>query len=748
MTVDALIEEIKGDPLLKEIVWHERMRPLEASFAMPGEPLHSGCSEALAAGGITELYSHQARSLELLRKGKNLVVMTPTASGKSLIYNLAVLEEILKDRSSTALYVFPLKGLIHDQFKALSALNETLGIENLSAVYDGDTTAYRRKKIRDNPPSIIFTNPDMLHLAINPHHEGWAAFLKNLKFVVIDEIHSYRGVFGSHVAHVFRRLRRIAGAHGARPAFIASSATIANPREISQMLTGVDFECVDYSGAPSGKKNFLFLNPEKNPHSAATRLFIKSLRAGLKTIAFTRARKVTELMDRWVKEQAPELGDTVSSYRAGFLPEERRDIEARLSSGELSGVISTSALELGIDIGGLDACILVGYPGTISSTWQRAGRAGRGRSDSLITLVAMPDALDQYFMRDPEDFFSRRSEAAVLDTTNPFIQKSHLLCAASEVRLKRDDPVYSVTECLPQLLALEKDRLLRYWRGGETWYARKRNPQRGVSIRASGLTFKIVDEEGSPIGTCGSARVLKELHPGAIYLHMGSRYVVVGLHMGKREAICRTMAAGYYTVAETNEETEILASVEERPLGETTLHRGNLRVTEEVTGYWKKDLYTREILRSHTLELPSQVFTTTGIWMTVDEGITEGIGTLGYDVPGGLHALEHALIATLPLYAICDRMDLGGVSYVYNPELQSAAIFIYDGHDGGVGLAGRGFLTAPEWFRTTMTLLEECPCELSCPSCTQDQNCGNGNDPLDKRAALYILKTWLSSGLE
>ena len=740
--IHEFIDAIVGDEELREVVWHERVRACEGSFKAPDNALNELLIRALKDTGIERLYSHQASALDSVKMGENVVVMTPTASGKSLIYNLAVLEEIFKNSESTALYIFPLKGLIQDQIRALNSLNKSLGFENLSAIYDGDTTQYKRRKIREDNPNIIFTNPDMIHLALNPFHDKWAGFFKNLKFIVIDEIHTYRGVFGSHVAHVIRRLRRIASHYGSDPLFIASSATISNPEELASSVTGVGFTLVDEASAPAGKKNFIFLNPVKNPHTVATKLFIKSLEMGFRTIAFTRSRKVTELMHRRVTDLAPDLSNLISSYRAGFLPEERRAIEKKLFSGELMGVISTSALELGVDIGGLDVCILVGYPGTVSSTWQRAGRAGRSERESLTILVALNDALDQYFMRDPENFFARNFEAAVLDTANLPIRKAHLLCAATELQLSAADTVYNIRDD-EAIKKLSEEGSLRFWKKEDIWYSRLKNPHKTVNIRETGTTYRILDEDGKLIGSSGSRKVFHELHPGALYLHMGRQYIILGLHTGKREVTCREAHLGYYTVPETTEDTEILREDESKEINGLLLKRGLVRVTEEVTGYWRKDLYTREIIKSFHMELPTQVFPTAAVWMKVSEELTEEISDMGFSVPGSLHALEHAQIATLPLFAICDRMDLGGVSYDFNPEIESAAIFIYDGHEGGIGLTHRGFNNAREWFTATLRLMEDCPCEISCPSCTQDPHCGNANEPLDKRGAIHILKRWL-----
>lgn len=759
MDINGLIDEFKRRKDLREIVHHEVILPHPASYGRTERAINPVVTASLAANGITRLFSHQAQGIDLIRAGCNTVVMTPAASGKSLIYNIPVVESILDDPRSRAIYLFPLKGLEQDQLKALRNLTDSITFPHeeakarkrgyspgLCEIYDGDTTDYKRARIRSAPPAVLLTNPDMLHLAILPFHQKWEGFFKNLKYVVIDEVHTYRGVFGSHVAQVLRRLRRIAALYGSSPQFIASSATIANPVELSGMLTGVEFELVARSGAPTGRRNFIFINPalSAGPYAVATKLFVEAVKNGFKTIAFTKARKVTELIHAWVRQAAPELTPVISSYRAGFLPSERRAIEARLFSGELSGVISTSALELGVDIGGLDVCILVGYPGTVASTWQRAGRAGRSGADSLIIMAAQADALDQYFMRNPADFFKRRSEAAVLDPENPVILKPHLLCAAAEAVIKPGDPVYDPVSRAPLLRELEAEEKVRYWAKGGVWYPRKKYPHREVSIREAGHAYMIVQEGGGLLGESSSSRVLHELHPGAVYLHKGVQYRVVTLDMDNRRVVCRPAAdLDYYTRPMTEETSEIISVAASKQLSGALVNLGTVRITERVTGFRRRHIHTNENRGEYELNLPEQVFTTIGIWTKVEEDALVKVKENGWSVAGSLHALEHAAIAALPLFALCDRMDLGGVSYVFNPELEAPAIFIYDGHEGGVGLAKRGFECIEEWLAATSALMEDCPCEVSCPSCTQDPKCGNNNEPLDKRGAIEIIKRWL-----
>ena len=750
MNIKDFINFVEGRRDFGEICWNQRIRAHNAKYSKLKPPLPIVLSALLKKEySIAELYSHQKRAIEVIRDGKNVVVMTPTSSGKSLIYNLPLLETILKEPKNSskthALYIFPLKGLTQNQFKTLKCLAKDLEIENLAAIYDGDTTGYKRRKIRENPPNIILTNPDMLHMGILAHHENWESFFKGLKYIVLDELHTYRGVFGSHVANVLRRLRRIARHYGADPLFISCSATIANPIEIAQMLTGLDFTLVQKSGAPIGKKNFLFLEPADSPYTSALKLFVEAINNDFKCITFTKARKITELIYRWAINQNPEISKKISSYRAEFLPEERRAIEDRLFNGSLAGVISTSALELGVDIGGLDICILIGYPGTISSTWQRAGRVGRTGKDSLVIMIAIEDALDKYFLRNPEAFFSGNAEAAVIDIDNLPIKKAHLLCAAHELQIKGDETVFNMKSSTAALKELEEEGKLRHWERGNIWYPRgkTRAPHRTVNLRSSGHTYKILLEDGTLLGFSGSGKVFNELHPGALYLHMGKQYRILSLHTLKLEATCKEVNTGYFTVARSDEETDIIETFSTKRMNGMTVSRGMIKVREKVTGYWIKDIYTREVIKEFDLDLPEEVFITAAVWMEITDNIIEEIESSGFSISGGLHALEHAQIAALPLFAMCDRLDLGGVSYTFNPTLKNSAIFIYDGHEGGVGLTLRGYTMFKDWLQATLTLMRECPCELSCPSCTQDQNCGNGNEPLDKRSAILILEKWL-----
>ncbi len=768
MSIPSLIESLeKDDRFSPSITEHRYIHPVEPLYKKID--LDERVRRVFKDQGIELFWSHQVEAIDLIRQGENVVVMTPTASGKSLIYNIPVIESIIENPETRALYIFPLKGLEQDQVKNLNELFDEVGIKvqgdfargmksplRCAEVYDGDTTAYRRGKIRKvfqrgiagetefpTRVNVIFTNPDMLHLAINPFHAKWEEFFKNLKYVVVDEIHTYRGVFGSNVAHVLRRLRRICNYWGSNPQFIACSATIANPKDIAEELIGLPFKAVTESGASQAGRHFMFINPLlESPYTEATDLFIKCLEAGLKTIVFTKARKITELIYKWTVDRAPQFAEKISPYRAGFLPKERREIEQKLFSGELLGVVSTSALELGVDIGGLDVCILIGYPGSISSTWQRAGRVGREGRESLIAMIAIQDALDQYFMRHPDAFFEKSHEAGVIDPENKNIIKKHLPCASSEIYLSTSDSIYDIEKLMPLIEELVQEGLLNPGKRGDIWFSRSRMPHREVEIRAIGKPFDIVDESGRHIGDLSGARIFREAFPGAIYLHRGRQYRVSELLIEERKVICKEVDVLYYTQARTKDETEVIEEKEVRKMGSLEVFRGRLRMKNRVTGYERKNIFDRTRLSRHDLDMPEYIFDTEGLWLRIDKDIENDMESFGYDLAGSLHAFEHASIACMPLFALCDKGDIGGLSYPFYPLFKKPAVFMYDGYEGGIGLTKRAFDVMGEWFKAALTVISECPCEEGCPSCIQDPQCGSGNQPLDKEGAKFLLERW------
>ncbi|UCG11568.1 MAG: DEAD/DEAH box helicase [Deltaproteobacteria bacterium] len=747
--MQQFIESLKTSPLRDaHVEHHEILSSRSAAHGKLSPPLAAPLREALAKSDISKLYKHQVDALSLFRGGENVVIATPTASGKSLIYNIALLELLAKEPTGYGLYLFPLKALAQDQYQAFVSLNEKLPPELRleAAIYDGDTSPTRRRRIKENLPHLIISNPDMLHLGLLPFHQQWESFFRGLSLVVLDEVHTYRGVFGSHVAQVLRRLRRVCSLYGSEPRFILLSATIANAKDFACRLTGLPFQAVEHNGAPQAGRHFFFINPETSSATVAARLFIQALKAGLKTIAFTQARKLTEILHMNVAQAAPDLASRVSSYRAGFLAEERREIERGLASGAVAGVISTSALEMGIDIGGLDVCILVGYPGTIINTWQRSGRVGRGGRDSIVILVAQPDALDQYFMRHPGDFFQRSFEAAVVDPDNSEVVDAHLPCAAAEIPLSLADDLYGQEGLLAaRAPTLEISGNLLRSVDGETWYAARRQPQRLVDIRSVGIGYAILEHDGDKVlGKNDGVRVFKECHPGAIYLHRGQQHLVTRLDLKRQNVFVKPVKVRYYTRALSEKETEILAVERSRPVANFVVRLGRLRVTEQVVGYEKRNLYSGELLDNLPLDLPEQSFETVGLWLEIEDALQGMVRRQRFHFMGGIHALEHGLISMFPLFAMCDRNDVGGISIPRHLQLQKSAIFIYDGYPGGVGLAVRGYEMIEELLEKTGEVIASCPCDAGCPSCIHSPKCGSGNKPLDKSAALFLVRALLA----
>jgi len=744
------IKELKESADYRDILSHYRYLPeVAADYAPEDAGLPAPLTAALKRQGISRLYRHQAEALAAIRAGQNVLVATPTASGKTLIYNLPVLESLLKDGAGHALYLFPLKALEQDQLKALKELDAALPSPFLrAAIYDGDTPPSQRQAIKASPPQVLISNPDMLHLGLLPYHASWSGFFSRLKFVVIDEVHTYRGIMGSHMAQVLRRLRRLCAHYGSRPCFILSSATIARPEIFVSQLTGLQVETIAASGAPQPGRHFLFLNPPGGAPSIAAQIFAQAIRQGLNTICFTQARKLTELIHVWAQRLAPELKRHISSYRAGYLPEERREIEQALAAGRMRGVISTSALEMGIDIGGLEVCILVGYPGTMVTTRQRAGRVGRAGRDSLIVLLAQADALDQYFLKYPDEFFGRPLETAVVDPDNPYVVKAHLPCAAQELPLRLTGEVHFDLAAHEAVLAdLVRERRLLHAADGDAWLARDRFPQKEVNIRGIGESFAIFQTgKKRPLGSIDGHRALRECHPGAVYLHKAQTWGVERLDLERRNVWVNFIEPNYFTRIQTDKETEILEILETRQAAVFTAHIGRLKVTEYLLSYEKRRLPGQELLGTVSLELPPQIFETVGMWLEIPDAVKNAIYAAGGHFMGGIHALEHVLISMFPLFALADRYDIGGISHPSHPQVGRAAIFIYDGYPGGVGLSARAFEILEDLLRRAREVTAACPCEDGCPSCIHSPKCGSGNKPLDKEAAVSIAAMLL--GLE
>ncbi|MBI5569361.1 MAG: DEAD/DEAH box helicase [Desulfomonile tiedjei] len=705
---------------------------------LPAE-LHPRVAGLLATAGVQSLYSHQAEAIGLALAGKNVVLSTPTASGKTLAYQVPVLDALVRDPQARSLFLFPLKALERDQRDSFLALARDSGLD--AAVYDGDTPETERRKIRNRPPRVVITNPDMLHVSLLPYHDTWKELFGHLAYFVLDEVHTYKGIFGSHIRQVILRTLRVCAVHGSNPRFITSSATIANPGKLVSTLIGDEVSVVDRSGAPTAERQFVFLNPVLSPYTVASRLFAKAVQLGLKTIVFTRARKITELITTWVLQESPQLRGRISSYRAGFLPEERREIEAQLFSGKMDGVISTSALEMGIDVGGLDLCILVGYPGTIINTWQRGGRVGRGDRPSAIVLIAGNDALDQYFIRNPDDFFGRNCEEAILDPMNREVLKRHIPCAAAETPLSADEPWAANEEVQSVVQELERDGSI-YLGADGAWHCSSRWPQRGVDLRSIGPSFSIVLEDGKTmVGSASGTRVFTDCHVGAVYLHRARQYVVTKLDLQRQNAFVRAERVNYYTRALSEKDTEILgAPIRSAEFPGYWIREARLKVTQRIVGYEKRRTSGQELIGTVDLDLPPLHFETVGIWIEIPDKVKEAVQKMGLHFMGGIHAMEHAAISMFPLFALCDRDDVGGISTPEHPQVCRAAVFIYDGHAGGVGLAHRAFDVIEDLLEKTRFLVKKCPCDTGCPSCIHSPKCGSGNKPLDKKACLATLE--------
>ncbi len=738
-TSERFIEELqRRHP--KSIVFIKELPETPAQHAHLTQPLPSPLERYLQDNKLT-LYSHQAETIERVRAGAHVVITTPTASGKSLAFNLAVFEELYRNSNATAMYIYPLKALTQDQLQAIRDLETKTDIQTQAAVYDGDTPQHVRSLIRDQS-RVILTNPYALHQYL-PWHHKWRRIFQNLKFVVLDECHIYRGVFGSNVALLMRRLRRIAQYYGAQPQFILSSATIANPQEHSENLVGLDFEVISESGAPGSARYFLFWNSvadaSHSVHRQTSDLLAQHVKSGLQTLCFTISRKLAELIAIWAKEQG--LADEIAAYRAGYTPEERRAIETALKAGELRGVASTTALELGIDIGGLDAVIISGYPGTVISTWQMAGRAGRGRESALVTLIGFEDPLGQYLMKHPERFFARPHEHAIIDLENPHILLGHTMCAAAELPIQPERDVKYFGERLSESLhSLERQKLVQKTPTGWVYRGMAR-PVEVVSLENISERAIQVLHEGQVLETLELRRAYEEAHPGAVLLHRGESYLVKGLDLRAGVAHVSKEEVDYHTDALNTVETGVRKAVQKHQRKWGTLSLGDVNVVERFNGYRVKR-YDRT-LGLHGLDLPPLEFETVALWFTLSEELSAGVRAAGLDWAGGLHAAEHALIAMTPYHALCDRWDIGGMSTPFHPDTKGATIFLYDGYPGGIGIAEKAFDLFESLVHTTYELVRDCPCEEGCPSCIYSPKCGNNNEPLDRRAAVKILSELL-----
>ncbi|MEV4191448.1 DEAD/DEAH box helicase [Streptomyces toxytricini] len=764
----TVLDRLSRGPYRAARITHtEHLPPREGRHAVWPDRIRTDVVAAIRSAGVEHPWAHQAAAAEHALDGESVVVATGTASGKSLAYLAPVLSaladgsEAPNGRGATALYLAPTKALAADQRRAVRELAAPLGTSVRPAVYDGDTPVEEREWVRQYA-NYVLTNPDMLHRGILPAHARWSSFLRALRYVVVDECHTYRGVFGSHVAQVLRRLRRLCARYGADPVFLLASATASDPAAAASRLTGLPVREVADDASPRGEVVFALWEPPltdlRGERGAPVRrtataetadLLADLVVQGVRTVAFVRSRRGAELISVIAQERLAEvdrsLPGRVAAYRGGYLPEERRALEAALHSGDLLGLAATTALELGVDVSGLDAVLITGYPGTRASLWQQAGRAGRSGQGALAVLVARDDPLDTYLVHHPEALFRRPVEATVLDPDNPYVLAPHLCAAAAEAPLTEADlPLFgpAARELVPQL---EAAKLLRRRATAWHWTRRERAADLADIRGGGGRPVQIVEAAtGRLLGTVDESAAHTAVHDGAVHLHQGRTYLVRHLDLEDSVALVEEADPPFSTTARDTTAISVLETDAEVPWGDARLCYGSVEVTNQVVSYLRRKLITGEVLGEAKLDLPPRTLRTRAVWWTVTEDQLDEAGIAPEILGGALHAAEHASIGLLPLFATCDRWDIGGVSVPLHPDTLLPTVFVYDGHPGGAGFAERAFHTARAWLTATRDAIAACECEAGCPSCIQSPKCGNGNDPLHKRGAIRLLTRLLA----
>ncbi|AEI14803.1 Protein of unknown function DUF1998 [Flexistipes sinusarabici DSM 4947] len=734
--IDNVIRYIKNGKFSSNLVFEREIPPKPPALVDYKENVESLLlHSALEKFGIKSLYSHQADAYQAIKSGRDTLITTPAASGKTLCYNLPIMEDMINNPSVKALYLFPIKALGYDQKKAFETLAEQIPLgEKLTAeIVDGDTGKQNRRKILKTPPNVIISNLDIIHYSMLPGISEWRNFLDNLKYVVIDEIHTYKGIFGTQAYNLLQRFLRLVP----NVQFVCASATIGNPVDLVENFTGRKFYHINKNGAERGKKNVLIFNPDI-PESALAQYLLKiNLDSGVKTICFTKSRKQTEKIYAKLVAGDPSRKNVVSSYRAGFLPEERRKIEQAFHKDTLKAVVATSAIEMGIDVGGVDSTILVGYPGSLMSLWQRAGRSGRSSKDSLICLITSKDALDQYYAKNPEELFTDKYEVVTIDRENTNINSKHILCAANEKPVGKNERYYDIMKNDIEKLASE-GRLFTD-KDGLKYVSLERYPHKNVDFRMAGDTYTLVCN-GIVIGTNSGRRLYTEHFENAVYLHRGDYFIVKRVDHNKKEIYLDPFRGNYYTMPKINKETMILSK--EMDSDDKNIHAGfcNLQVSEQLTGYDKISGKTGEKLQTIDLEKEPVQFETKGFYLIVTEKAREKVEENNFNFMGSIHALEHSLIAMAPSFVLCDRSDIAGISYPLHPQLESSAVFIYDSYAGGAGICSRVFEIIRPLLERTLKMIKSCDCEEGCPSCIYSPKCGSGNYPLDKKGAEFLIE--------
>ncbi len=729
MNISKLLENLSTH--YKDRIVHIEIIPARsARYKEPAVPLPDKLKGLLSSVGIEKLYTHQADAWDMVKGGHNILITTSTASGKTLAYNLPVLDSFLACPNTTALYIFPTKALAQNQLKTLKELITNLPHTHsiTPSTYDGDTPQSSRTHIRKKS-NIIFTNPDMLHYSILPYHPKWVRFFQNLKFIIIDELHIYRGVFGSHVANVFRRLNRILDFHGANPQYILTSATIGNPKELAERLINKEVYIIDDDGSPAGQKYFILWNPpcidsertnRKSANIEATELLTELMKSNVQTICFVRARIIAELTykyvrDRLLKENLPELSDTVCSYRAGYLPQRRREIERLLFAGRLKAITTTTALELGIDIGSLDAAIIVGYPGSVSSTWQQAGRAGRKTDESVAILIAYNIPIDQYIMHNPEYIFSKDVEKVMINPDNPEILYSHLCCAAQELPLVPQDEIYFSDHIKDILQKTEVNDEL-YKVDNTYHWSKPYLPATKVNLRTSSPdTYSIIDQsKGELIGTIDAQSAFKIIYPGAIYLQEGQSYFVTDIDIDKQIASVEPTDCDYYTHPIISASAQIIAEEDRKEKKSIRIATGTIQVVSKVVSYKKIQFYSLAVIGIEPVDLPEQSLTTQGFWLSFDNEINVSIFKDQSALPSAITGLVNLFTSALTILASCDSNDISGFAKL-TPE--GYLLVIYDSYPGGLGFSKKGFDNIDSLINLAYKMVCKCPCKRGCPSC-------------------------------
>jgi DEAD/DEAH box helicase domain-containing protein len=734
----------------KGIVFQKNLPAVEAVYGDLSSPLHWRLEEILKKGNLTHFYSHQVDAINAIRKGKHIVISTRTASGKSLCYNLPVIESIMSDISNRALYIFPSKALAQNQSARLKKYSYAFYYGDFnSGIYDGDTPKETRNKLRKHA-SIIITTPDMLHLGILPNHEKWKNFFQNLKFVIIDELHTYRGIFGSNMAQVLRRFRRICSHYGSNPQFICSSATIANPVELAKKLTLLDFELIGESGAPSGEKTFLFWEPaqEEGPgrsiNTEASLLLYHLISSNVRTIVFTRTRALAEIIMKTTQDllsgSHSSLVDRITSYRSGYVPELRRRIESKLISGELLGVVTTSALEVGVDIGSLDACVIVGFPGSIMSVWQEAGRVGRRTGSSIVVIISSNSPHDQYYLHHGNDFFNSNYETCIIDTDNPYITDGHLRCASYELPISEKDEYYFGSSLLPFIRAYSEKNYLFYKENRFHWNIDNYYPAEDFHLRSSSDENYEIVNNSPPCNTLGhiyKKNVNFYFHVDAIYIHQGETFRVLELDERKKKIYVVADEVGYYTKPQIITEVEVPVA-KEKNLKE--IYQGRLKIKEKCTSYRQIELFTGKYLKTVPLNLEAPVMETTGFWFTLSETIQKTLRNAGLEISGGLHGTGHIISFIIPVFTLCDTYDIGTAINPFHPATGRPTVFIYDKYPGGIGYALKGAKLFPIIVNQAFDLVMRCRCENGCFKCIYSSTSPYPENYLNKTATLFILE--------